>query len=79
MLVAIVATVFLVPYIQLQIQGMGVVMNAMSYGGVDLHVAAVVSFVVAGVIGLVANLIVNACVSYARPDARVAVITEEAS
>jgi hypothetical protein len=34
----------------------------------------------AGVIGLVANLIVNACVSYARPDVRVRVaVVEEAS
>jgi Na+/proline symporter len=34
----------------------------------------------AGVIGLVANLIVNACVSYARPDVRVRVaVAEEAS
>jgi solute:Na+ symporter, SSS family len=33
----------------------------------------------AGVIGLVANLIVNACVSYARPDVRIVVIAEEAS
>ncbi|HZE32444.1 MAG TPA: sodium:solute symporter family protein [Actinoallomurus sp.] len=63
MLVAIVATVFLVPYIQLQIQGMGVVVNAMSYGGVDLHVAAVVSFVVAEAFILVSGLRGSAWVS----------------
>jgi Na+/proline symporter len=63
MLVAVVATVFLVPYIQLQIQGMGVVVNAMSYGGVDLHVAAVVSFVVAEAFILVSGLRGSAWVS----------------
>jgi Na+/proline symporter len=62
-LVAVVATVFLVPYIQLQIQGMGVVVNAMSYGGVDLHVAAVVSFVVAEAFILVSGLRGSAWVS----------------
>ena len=62
-LVAVVATVFLVPYIQLQIQGMGVVVNAMSYGGVDLNVAAVVSFVVAEAFILVSGLRGSAWVS----------------
>lgn len=33
----------------------------------------------AGVIGLIADLIVNACVSYARPEVRVGVIAGEAS
>ncbi|MFI5780598.1 sodium:solute symporter [Nocardia sp. NPDC051570] len=45
--VAMLCTAFLIPYIQLQIQGMGVVVHAMSYGAVDLKVAAVVSFAVA--------------------------------
>ncbi len=62
-LVAIVATVFLVPYIQLQIQGMGVVVNAMSYGGVDLRVAAILSFVVAEAFILVSGLRGSAWVS----------------
>ncbi|OON71786.1 sodium:solute symporter family protein [Streptomyces tsukubensis] len=62
-LVAVVATVFLVPYIQVQIQGMGLVVNAMTYGSVDLHVAAVISFVVAEVFILVSGLRGSAWVS----------------
>jgi Na+/proline symporter len=62
-LVAVVATVFIVPYIQLQIQGMGVVVNAMSYGGIDLRVAAIVSFIVAEAFILVSGLRGSAWVS----------------
>ncbi|MFG3259555.1 sodium:solute symporter [Streptomyces sp. NPDC048172] len=62
-LVAVCATVFLVPYIQLQIQGMGVVVNAMTYDAVDLKVAAVVSFVVAEAFVLVSGLRGSAWVS----------------
>ncbi|MBW5426165.1 sodium:solute symporter family protein, partial [Streptomyces sp. BG9H] len=62
-LVAVVATIFIVPYIQVQIQGMGVVENAMTYGGVDLKVAAVISFVVAEVFILVSGLRGSAWVS----------------
>ncbi|MFE9249143.1 sodium:solute symporter [Streptomyces sp. NPDC007088] len=62
-LVALVATVFLVPYIQVQIQGMGLVVNAMTYGGVDLRLAAIVSFVVAEVFILVSGLRGSAWVS----------------
>ncbi|WP_052866587.1 sodium:solute symporter family protein [Streptomyces niger] len=62
-LVAVIATVFLVPYIQVQIQGMGVVVNAMTYGSVDLKVAAVISFVVAEVFILVSGLRGSAWVS----------------
>ncbi|MBZ4014887.1 sodium:solute symporter family protein [Streptomyces purpurogeneiscleroticus] len=62
-LVAVIATVFLVPYIQVQIQGMGVVVNAMTYGSVDLRVAAVISFVVAEVFILVSGLRGSAWVS----------------
>ncbi|GGO42697.1 sodium:solute symporter [Streptomyces daqingensis] len=62
-LVAIVATVFIVPYIQVQIQGMGLVVNAMTYGSVDLRVAAVISFVVAEVFILVSGLRGSAWVS----------------
>jgi Na+/proline symporter len=62
-LVAVVGTVFLVPYIQVQIQGMGVVVNAMTYGRVDLGVASVVSFVVAETFVLVSGLRGSAWVS----------------
>ncbi len=62
-LVAVVATVFIVPYIQVQIQGMGLVVNAMTYGSVDLRVAAVISFVVAEVFILVSGLRGSAWVS----------------
>ncbi|WP_280333083.1 sodium:solute symporter family protein [Nocardia wallacei] len=61
--VAVVCTVFLIPYVQLQIQGMGVVVNAMSYGAVDLKVAAVVSFVVAEAFILASGLRGSAWVS----------------
>ncbi|MCM6775195.1 sodium:solute symporter family protein [Nocardia sp. CDC159] len=54
--VAVLATVFLIPYVQLQIQGMGVVVQAMSYGAVDLRVAAIVSFLVAETFVLVSGL-----------------------
>ncbi|RCG23138.1 sodium:solute symporter family protein [Streptomyces diacarni] len=62
-LVAVTATVFIVPYVQVQIQGMGVVVNAMTYGSVDLHVAAVISFVVAEAFVLVSGLRGSAWVS----------------
>ncbi|MFG7941729.1 sodium:solute symporter family protein [Streptomyces cacaoi] len=62
-LVAVTATVFIVPYVQVQIQGMGVVVNAMTYGSVDLRVAAVVSFVVAEAFVLVSGLRGSAWVS----------------
>ncbi|MBO8196964.1 sodium:solute symporter family protein [Streptomyces smyrnaeus] len=62
-LVAVTATVFIVPYVQVQIQGMGVVVNAMTYGNVDLHVAAVISFVVAEAFILVSGLRGSAWVS----------------
>ncbi|WP_280264023.1 sodium:solute symporter family protein [Nocardia wallacei] len=61
--VAVICTVFLIPYVQLQIQGMGVVVNAMSYGAVDLKVAAVVSFVVAEAFILASGLRGSAWVS----------------
>ncbi len=61
--VAVLCTVFLVPYIQLQIQGMGVVVHAMSYGSVDLRVAAAVSFVVAETFILTSGLRGSAWVS----------------
>lgn len=62
-LVAVLATIFIVPYIQLQIQGMGAVVNAMSYGAIDLKIAAVVSFVVAEVFILFSGLRGSAWVS----------------
>lgn len=61
--VAVICTVFLIPYVQLQIQGMGVVVHAMSYGAIDLKVAAVVSFVVAEVFILASGLRGSAWVS----------------
>ncbi|MBF6330607.1 sodium:solute symporter family protein [Nocardia transvalensis] len=61
--VAVICTIFLIPYVQLQIQGMGVVVHAMSYGAVDLRVAAVVSFVVAEIFILASGLRGSAWVS----------------
>ena len=62
-LVAVLATVFIVPYIQLQIQGMGAVVNAMSYGAIDLKIAAIISFIVAEAFILVSGLRGSAWVS----------------
>lgn len=45
-LVAILTTVFLIPYIQLQITGMGVVVSTISYGTIGLGVGYVIAFVV---------------------------------
>ncbi|MEV7655329.1 sodium:solute symporter family protein [Streptomyces anulatus] len=44
--VAVLATVFLLPYIQLQITGMGVVLSVISYGAVSLDWAYFVAFAV---------------------------------
>ncbi|SCK58966.1 sodium:solute symporter [Streptomyces sp. WMMB 322] len=74
MLVAVVATVFIVPYIQVQIQGMGVVVNAMTYGSVDLRVAAVISFVVAEVFILISGLRGSAWVSALKDVLVIAVV-----
>ena len=46
LVVAIVATIALLPYIQLQIQGMGLVVNAISYDEIGLKTAFVIGFVV---------------------------------
>ncbi|OEU94512.1 sodium:solute symporter [Streptomyces abyssalis] len=74
MLVAVVATIFIVPYIQVQIQGMGVVVNAMTYGSIDLRVAAVISFVVAEVFILVSGLRGSAWVSALKDVLVIAVV-----
>lgn len=44
--IAVLATVFLLPYIQLQITGMGVVLSVISYGAVSLNWAYFVAFAV---------------------------------
>ncbi|MFD9353245.1 sodium:solute symporter [Streptomyces sp. NPDC060031] len=44
--VAVVATVFLLPYIQLQITGMGVVVSTVTYGAVSLEWAYFIAFAV---------------------------------
>lgn len=62
-LAAVLASIFVIPYIQVQIQGMGAVVNAMSYGAIDLKVAAIVSFIVAEVFILVSGLRGSAWVS----------------
>ncbi|MVU82276.1 sodium:solute symporter family protein [Nocardia sp. ET3-3] len=61
--VALICTIFLVPYVQLQIQGMGVVVNAMSYGAINLKTAAVISFIVAETFILTSGLRGSAWVS----------------
>ncbi|WP_433869921.1 sodium:solute symporter family protein [Saccharopolyspora sp. CA-218241] len=44
--VAVLTTVFLLPYIQLQITGMGVVVSTISYGTISLGVGYLIAFVV---------------------------------
>ncbi|MCQ9389465.1 sodium:solute symporter family protein [Brevibacterium sp. 50QC2O2] len=72
--VAIAATIFMLPYIQLQIQGMGTVVNAMSYGAIDLKVAAIISFIVAELFILVSGLRGSAWVSVLKDGLTVAAI-----
>src|SRR4051812_12505723 len=61
--VAAVATLALLPYIQLQIQGMGLVVSAMSYGKIGLKAAFVIGFVVSATFVLVSGLRGSAWVS----------------
>ncbi len=61
--IAIVTTIVILPYVQLQIQGMGLVVNALSYGEVSLKVGYVVSFVIAVSFVLVSGLRGSAWVS----------------
>ncbi len=63
LVVAIVATIALLPYIQLQIQGMGLVVNAISYNEIPLETAFVIGFVVSAGFVLVSGLRGSAWVS----------------
>lgn len=62
-LITVLCTIFLIPYIQLQIQGMGTVVNAMTYGAIELKTAGIISFVVAETFILVSGLRGSAWVS----------------
>ncbi|MGW4350762.1 sodium:solute symporter family protein [Nocardia sp. NPDC004582] len=73
--VAVLCTIFLVPYVQLQIQGMGVVVNAMSYGAINLKTAAVISFMVAEAFILTSGLRGSAWVSVLKDSLAVLSIT----
>ena len=55
-MIAAVATIALLPYIQLQIQGMGLVVSAMSYGEIGVKTAFVIGFVVSAGFVLVSGL-----------------------
>lgn len=55
-LLAIAATVFLLPYVQLQITGMGTVVASVSYGAIGLGLSHLVAFVVAEVFVLSSGL-----------------------
>lgn len=61
--VTVLCTIFLVPYLQLQIQGMALVVHAMSYNAIDLATASVVSFIVAEAFVLASGLRGSAWVS----------------
>ena len=63
LVVAAVATIALLPYIQLQIQGMGLVVSAISYGEIGLKTAFVIGFVVSAGFVLVSGLRGSAWVS----------------
>lgn len=64
--VVLLSTLFLLPYIQLQIQGMATVVNAMSYGAIDLPIAAIVAFGVTISFVLVSGLRGSVWVSVAK-------------
>jgi solute:Na+ symporter, SSS family len=72
--VALIATVFLIPYVQLQIQGMGVVVQEMTYHAVSPKVAAVIAFVVTESFVLVSGLRGSAWVSTLKDGLVVAVV-----
>ncbi|MEV4940041.1 sodium:solute symporter family protein [Streptomyces zaomyceticus] len=61
--VAVLATVFLLPYIQLQITGMGVVVSTISYGAVGLDLAYFLAFAVTTAFVVVSGLRGSAWVS----------------
>ncbi|MDT7562494.1 MAG: solute:Na+ symporter, family [Pseudonocardiales bacterium] len=61
--VAVVATVFLLPYIQLQITGMGTVVASVSYGAIGLGVSYLVAFLISEVFILASGLRGSAWVS----------------
>ncbi len=65
-LLAVAATVFLLPYIQLQITGMGTVVASVSYGAIGLGVAYLLAFVVSEVFVLSSGLRGSAWVSIVK-------------
>lgn len=62
-LVAVLATIFLLPYIQLEISGMGVVVSSISYGSVSLGWGYAIAFVVTEAFIVVSGLRGSAWVS----------------
>ncbi|MCE0762725.1 sodium:solute symporter family protein [Pseudonocardia kujensis] len=62
-LLTVAATVFLLPYVQLQITGMGTVVASVSYGAIGLGVSYLVAFVVSEVFVLASGLRGSAWVS----------------
>lgn len=62
-LIAVLSTVFLLPYIQLQITGMGVVVSTISYGSISLNWAYFVGFAVTTLFVVVSGLRGSAWVS----------------
>ncbi|WP_263249248.1 sodium:solute symporter family protein [Saccharopolyspora rosea] len=60
---AVVTTVFLLPYIQLQITGMGVVVSTISYGSISLSTGYVIAFVIAEAFIILSGLRGSAWVS----------------
>jgi SSS family solute:Na+ symporter len=61
--VAVFATIFILPYVQLQITGMGVVVATISYGTISLGVAYLLAFLVSEAFVLVSGLRGSAWVS----------------
>ncbi|MHA6800114.1 sodium:solute symporter family protein [Bounagaea algeriensis] len=62
-LVAVLTTLFLLPYIQLQITGMGVVVSTISYGTISLGLGYVIAFVVSEAFVIASGLRGSAWVS----------------
>jgi SSS family solute:Na+ symporter len=62
-LLAVVATIFLLPYIQLQITGMGAVVTSVSYGAIGLGLSYLVAFLISEIFILASGLRGSAWVS----------------
>jgi solute:Na+ symporter, SSS family len=73
-LIAVLATIFVLPYIQLQITGLGVVVTTVSYGVIGLSVAYLLAFLISEAFILVGGLRGSAWVSVLKDSLAVATL-----